>query len=122
MSVRYPSGWVVTTVPSGFVTNPALCFDLAPARGFGIDLKVVELLPPLRPRSLARYQPRPSRFELSMLQRSDVDWTTGRVLSFREHGRVFYVGVVRPASVSTALTQAIEAILDSLKVTAEGRC
>jgi hypothetical protein len=120
---RYPADWLLVVVNSGFVTNPALCFSLVPSSSYAVDVKVVEYLPPLLRRGdLARYQPRPRHFELDALKRSDADWTTGKVLSFRDHGRVFYVGVVMPATAPRSLRSTIRAILDSLQVRPSGRC
>jgi hypothetical protein len=123
IGVRYPRHWGLTMGVKTVVTNPALCFALAPNGNSRVAVKLVEYLPPLlRPRDLPHYQPRPRHFRLTTLRRSDVDWTSGRVLSFRAHGRVFYVGVVRPAASSRSLVQTIQAILDSLQITSGRRC
>ena len=123
IAVRYPADWLLVRVNSGFVTNPALCFSLALSTNYKVDLKVVEYLPPLLRRSdLAQYQPRPRHFRLNALKRSDNDWTTGKILSFRDHGRVFYVGVVMPATATRALRSTVQAILDSLQIESTGHC
>ncbi len=123
IAVRYPAGWVLARGVTTVVTNPALCFALVPMAGANVDVQVVEYLPPLlSPGGLSGYQPRPHRFQLAKLRKSDADWTTGKILSFRDHGRVFYVGVVRPASSTRSLGQTIQAILDSLQIKSKGRC
>jgi hypothetical protein len=123
VAVRYPTIWQLTTYNNTFVPDPALCFELAPKVGAGVDVKVVEYLPPyLNPRYLSTYPRRPRRFSLDSLQPSDDDWSPGKLLSFREHRRVFFVGVVLPAKAPRATRRTIEAILDSLKVTAGRSC
>ncbi len=121
--VRYPTGWLLTTGVPTVVTDPGVCFALVPGHTSGVDVQVVEYLPPLlKPSDLSQYQLRAPHFELAKLRRSDNDWTTGKVLSFRDHGRVFYVGVVLPAASSGSLRLTIEAIIDSLQIKRGGRC
>ena len=123
VAVRYPATWLLTTYNSTFVPDPALCFELAPASDNGVVVKVVEYLPPyFNPRYLPTYPPRPRRFSLGSLRPSDDDWSPGKVLSFREHRRVFLVAVVLPAKASRATRRTIEAILDSLKIAARRSC
>jgi hypothetical protein len=123
VAVRYPTTWQLTTYNNTFVPDPALCFDLAPTAGAGVDVKVVEYLPPyLNLRYLSTYPQRPRRFSLDSLQPSDDDWSPGKLLSFREHRRVFFVGVVLPAKAPRATRGTIEAILDSLRITAGRSC
>ena len=122
IATRYPSSWVLTNAVSTIVTNPVVCFALDPARNSSVDVTIVEYLPPLRPRDLRQYQPRPAHFKLRSFHKSDVDWTTGKIMSFRNQGRVFYIGVVTPKASSTSLMQMIQAILDSLQIKPSGRC
>jgi len=123
IAVRYPTGWDLTTGVRTVVTDPALCFALAPTGNSRVEIKVAEYLPPLLESSdLRAYQPRPPHFLLTSLNRSDADWTTGKVMSFRAFGRVFYVGIVVPARTPTSLRHTIEAILDSLRTRRAGRC
>jgi hypothetical protein len=123
VAVRYPSAWQLTTYNRTFVPDPALCFELAPTANAGVDVKVVEYLPPyLNPRYLSTYPTRPRLFSLDRLRPSDDDWSPGKLLSFREHRRVFFVGVVLPATAPRATRRTIETILDSLKITAGRSC
>jgi hypothetical protein len=116
IAVRYPSSWFLTPGLRSVVTDPSVCFALAADGDSGVQVKVVEYLPPLlTANGLSAYQPRPSHFLLSKLRRSDNDWTTGKVMSFREQGRVFYGGVVLPARTPISLRHTIEAVLDSFQ-------
>jgi hypothetical protein len=118
IAVRYPDGWRLTTRNDSYVPNPALCFALSTqAGGSRSQLKVVEYLPPLLTADARSfYKPRPSRLRLPVLRAADSDWTRGRTLSFREHGRVILVGVVLAARAGPARRRTIEAILNSLEV------
>jgi hypothetical protein len=80
VAVRYPSAWQLTTYNNTFVPDPALCFELAPTANAGVDVKVVEYLPPyFNPRYLSTYPRRPRRFSLESLQPSDDDWSPGKL-------------------------------------------
>jgi hypothetical protein len=123
VTVKYPSDWRLTTGNDNYVPDPALCFDLAPTADTSVDLRIVEYLPPFfNPRYLSTYQPRPKQFQLAAFRKGDEDWSPGKILSFREQNRVFFIGVVLPATASKTLRHTVERILDSLRVAAHGRC
>jgi hypothetical protein len=124
VGVRYPEGWTLTTANHGYVSDPALCFDVSKVTAREvIDLRVVEYLPPyLDPKDLSFYRERPSNFDLSAFRKGDNDWSPGKDFSFREHRRVFFVGLALPASADTHARREVARILDSLQVAVEGRC
>jgi hypothetical protein len=123
VAVRYPDDWRLTTRNDNYVPDPALCFDLAPNADTKVDLRVVEYLPPyFNPRYLSGYQPRPQQFQLASFRKGDEDWSPGKTLSFQEERRVFFVGLGLPAKTAPAIRRSIEAILDSMKISAAGRC
>jgi hypothetical protein len=124
IAVSYPEGWQLTTRNDDYVPNPALCFALSTAAGGSrSQLKVVEYLPPLlSAEERFLYKPRPSRLRLTMLRAADNDWTRGRTLTFRDHGRVILVGVVLPTRADSATRRTVEAILNSLVVRGARRC
>jgi hypothetical protein len=64
---------------------------------------------------------RPHRFSYRTLGPSDVQWTTGRMLAFRDRGRAFFVGVVVHGKTDTAIRRTVEDILDTITV-GLGRC
>src|SRR5207247_10353099 len=90
VTARYPLGWRATRHNDTAVTNPALCFVV---RRGAVEVKLVEYLPPFRepPRN---YRPRPRRFRMSMLGFGDEDWSPGRIVDCRGHGRGFFFGLV----------------------------
>jgi len=124
IGVRYPDGWTLTTANHGFVSDPALCFDVSKVTAQEIvDLRVVEYLPPyLDTKDLSFYRARPREFELSAFRKGDNDWSPGKDLSFREHGRVFFAGLALPASADQGTRRQVVQILDSLQLSAHGRC
>ena len=124
IGVRYPDGWTLTTANHGYVSDPALCFDVSKVTAQEIvDLRVVEYLPPyLDPNELSFYRVRPRHFYLSAFRKGDNDWSPGKDLSFREHGRVFFAGLALPASADTSTRRQVVQILDSLRVSRQGRC
>jgi hypothetical protein len=123
VAISYPSIWKLTTRNDNYVPDPALCFDLVPKGSSRVDLRVVEYLPPyFNRRYLSTYQPRPRRFRLVSFRRGDEDWSPGKITSFHDHGRVFFVGVVLPAAQEQTLASTAERILDSLRVSAHGKC
>jgi hypothetical protein len=123
IAVNYPSGWRLATHNDNYVPDPALCFDLQPNADGKVDLRVVEYLPPyFNPRYLSTYQPRPKQFQLTAFRKGDEDWSPGKILSFRAQGRVFFVGVVLPATARQPLRHTLERILDSVRIAAHGRC
>jgi len=124
ISVRYSDGWTLTTANLGYVSDPALCFDVSKVTAQEIvDLRVVEYLPPyFNPKDLSFYRGRPSHFDLSAFRKGDNDWSPGNDLSFREHGRVFFAGLALPASADTSTRRQVVQILDSLRVSRQGRC
>jgi hypothetical protein len=123
MSVKYPTSWQLTTRNDNSVPDPALCFDLEPKADSRVDLRVVEYLPPFfNPRDLPNYRPRPTHFRLASFRKGDGNWSRGKITSFREHRRVFYVGVVLPATAGQAIRHTVEQILDSLRIAPQGRC
>lgn len=124
LSVRYPSGWTLSTANHGYVLDPALCFDISKVTAQEIvDLRIVEYLPPdFDRRDLGFYRARPSRFTLSEFSKGDNDWSPGKDVSFREHRRVFFVGLALPSSADTQTRSQVLQILDSLEVAAKGRC
>jgi hypothetical protein len=124
ISVRYPDGWSLTTANHSYVPDPALCFDVSrvTARSI-IELEVVEYLPPyFSAKELSTYKPRPARFDLGAFRRGDEDWSTGRIQSFRDHGRVFFAGLVLPRNAGRSARHDVIAILDSLRIAEHGRC
>jgi hypothetical protein len=124
VGVRYPDGWTLTTVNHGYVPDPALCFDLAKVTASTIvDLKLVEYLPPyFDSKYLLTYRARPRRFDLAAFRKGDDDWSPGKIQSFRDHGRVFFVGLVLPPSAGHSTRSEVSAILDSLTASTHGRC
>lgn len=124
IGVRYPDGWTLTTANLGYVSDPALCFDVSKVTALEIvDLRVVEYLPPyVNPKDLSFYVARPSHFDLAAFRRGDNDWSPGNDLSFREHGRVFFAGLALPASADANVRRQVLRILDSLRVSTRGRC
>ena len=124
IGVRYPDGWTLTTANHGYVSDPALCFDISKVTAQEIvDLRVVEYLPPyLNPSDLSSYRARPSHFGLSDFRKGDNDWSPGRDLSFREHRRVFFAGLALPASADGNTRREVVQILDSLRISKRGRC
>jgi hypothetical protein len=134
IAVRYPADWRVTTHNETPVPNPALCFTLQQRRGpvsTHATVKLVEYLPPAIDRSELRlrddrgeliYPRRVGHVRLSMLQRTDVTWTRGKILDFQDHGRVFYVGVELPARANREAQRTVEAVIDSIRVQHKGRC
>jgi len=124
IGVRYPNGWTLTTANHGYVPDPALCFDVSKVTAQEIvDLRVVEYLPPyLHPKDLSFYPARPTHFDLSAFRKGDNDWSPGKDLSFREHGRVFFAGLALPASADINTRREVVQILDSLQVSTHGRC
>ena len=111
VTVRTPTGWFAWT-PAGTtqgVTNPVLRRELIGPAGTVIQIR--GLVPPLLARgSLSAFPPRPRRFDAGRLRP-----TAGCVFprsvgtQFQEHGRVFYVVVVKPRP-------AVGVVLDSLRV------
>lgn len=124
IGMRYPDGWTLTTANHGYVSDPALCFDVSKVTAQEIvDLRVVEYLPPyFNPKDLSFYKPRPSRFDLSAFRKGDNDWSPGKDLSFREHRRVFFAGLALPPSADTSTRREVVQILDSLEISMRGRC
>jgi hypothetical protein len=123
LGVSYPSSWRLTTRNDNHVPDPALCFDLVPKADSSVDLRVVEYLPPFfNPRDLPNYRPRPKHFRLASFRKGDGNWSAGKTTSFRQHRRVFYVGVVLPAARRQAIRHSVEQILDSLRIAPQGRC
>ena len=124
LGVRYPEGWALMTANLGYVSDPAFCFDLSKVTAREIvDLRVVEYLPPyLDAKDLSFYPARPDRFDLSAFRKGDNDWSPGKDLSFREHRRVFFAGLALPASAGANTRRQVVQILDSLKISAQGRC
>jgi hypothetical protein len=102
-----------------------LCFDVSKVTAQEIvDLRVVEYLPPyFNPKhDLSFYRARPSHFDLSAFRKGDNDWSPGNDLSFREHRRVFFAGLALPPSADTNTRREVVQILDSLQISAHGRC
>lgn len=124
IGVRYPDGWILTTVNHGYVSDPALCLDVSSVGAQEIvDLRIVEYLPPyFNPKDLSFYPARPSHFDLSAFRKGDNDWSPGKDFSFREHGRVFLVGLALPAAADTAVRRQVVQMLDSLQIGTQGRC
>jgi hypothetical protein len=124
IGVRYPDGWTLTTVNHDYVPDPALCFDVTKVIAQQIvDLRVVEYLPPYFNRNdLVLYRARPQHFDLSAFRKGDNDWSPGKDLSFREHRRVFFAGLALPASADATARREVVQILDSLRISAHGRC
>jgi hypothetical protein len=125
IGVRYPDGWGLTTANHGYVPDPALCFDVSKVTAQEIvDLRVVEYLPRyFNPKDdLSLYRARPSHFDLSAFRKGDNDWSPGNDLSFREHRRVFFAGLALPPSADTNTRREVVQILDSLQISAHGRC
>lgn len=124
IGVRYPDGWTLTTANQGYVSDPALCFDLSRVTAQAIvDLRVVEYLPPyFNPKDLSFYRARPRHFDLSALRKGDNDWSPGKDLSFREHRRVFFAGLALPRSAGINTRREVVQILDSLQISSHGRC
>jgi hypothetical protein len=124
IAVRYPAAWTLTTANHGYVPNPAFCFDISKVTAKEIvDLRVVEYLPPyLNPKDLSHYRARPSHFDLSAFHTGDNDWSPGTDLSFRAHGRVFFAGLALPASADANTHRQVVQILDSLRISTQGRC
>jgi hypothetical protein len=124
IGVRYPDGWTLTTANHGYVSDPALCFDVSKVTAQEIvDLRVVEYLPPyFNRKDLSLYTARPSHFDLSAFRKGDNDWSPGKDLSFREHRRVFFAGLALPATADTKARRAVVQILDSLQISTRGRC
>lgn len=124
IGVRYPDGWTLTTANHGYVPDPALCFDVSKVTAEEIvDLRVVEYLPPyFNAKYLSFYKARPGHFDLTAFAKGDNDWSPGKDLSFREHRRVFFAGLALPASADSNTRRDVVQILDSLKVSAQGRC
>lgn len=124
IGVRYPNGWTLTTANDGYVSDPALCFDVSKVTAQEIvDLRIVEYLPPyFDPKDLSFYPARPSQFDLSAFRKGDNDWSPGKGLSFREYGRVFFAGLALPAFADVATRRQVVRILDSLQIDTQGRC
>ena len=124
IGVRYPDGWTLTTANRGYVSDPALCFDLSNVTAREIvDLRIVEYLPPyLSRKDLSFYRARPDRFDLSAFREADNDWSPGEDVSFRERGRVFFAGLALPASSDAGTRRQVVRVLDSLRISARGRC
>jgi hypothetical protein len=124
IGVRYPAGWTLTTANHGYVSDPALSFDLSKVTAQEIvDLRVVEYLPPyLNPKDLSSYRARQGHFDLSAFRKGDNDWSPGKDVSFREHGRVFFAGLALPASAETRTRRQVVQILNSLQISMQGRC
>jgi hypothetical protein len=124
IGVRYPDGWTLATANHGYVPDPALCFDVSKVTAQEIvDLRIVEYLPPYFNRKyLSLYRARPSHFELSAFRKGDNDWSPGKDLSFREHRRVFFAGLALPVSADTNTRRQVVQILDSVQISALGRC
>jgi len=124
IGVRYPDGWTLTTANLGYVSDPALCFDVSRVTAQEIvDLRVVEYLPPyLNRKDLSSYRARPGHFDLAAFRKGDNDWSPGKDTSFREHGRVFFAGLALPASADAATRRQVGQVLDSLRISAQGRC
>jgi hypothetical protein len=125
VAVRYPGGWSATARNDTPVTNPALCFTVRRGEsGAGaVEIKLVEYLPPELQKGVLRVQfrPRPRRFAFASLQLGDVRWTTGEIVSFREHGRAFFVGVTTAGRPDGQTRRTVEAVLDTIRVSS-GRC
>jgi len=124
IGVRYPAGWTLTTANHGYVPDPALCFDISHVTARQIvDLRMVEYLPPyLDRKSLPFYSARPSHFDVAAFRKGDNDWSPGKDVSFREHRRVFFVGLALPASADISMRREVVQILDSLQIFTHGRC
>jgi hypothetical protein len=124
VSVRFPDGWILTTKNHNYVPDPALCFDISKAAAqSNIDLRVVEYLPPYFNRKyLSTYQRRPTHFNLDGFRKGDEDWSPGEIESFRDHGRVFLVGLVRPSHFARLARREVAGILDSLTVSPQRHC
>jgi hypothetical protein len=124
IAVRYPDAWRLTTRNDGVVPDPALCFALAPKADAKVELRVVEYLPPyFNPHDLPSYRDRPGEFHLSSFRKGDQDWSPGaKTFSFQQARRVFFVGVVLPATADPATRRSIETILNSMTISASGRC
>jgi hypothetical protein len=124
IGVRYPDGWILTTVNHGYVPDPALCFDVSKVTARHIvDLRVVEYLPPyFNRKSLPLYPVRQSHFGLAAFRKGDNDWSPGKDMSFREHRRVFFAGLALPASADNNTRREVVQILDSLQISIHGRC
>lgn len=124
IGVAYPENWTLTTANLGYVSDPALCFEVSKVTAQEIvDLRVVEYLPPyFNPKDLSLYRARPSHFDLSAFRKGDNDWSPGNDLSFREHSRVFFAGLALPASADANTRRQVVQILDSLRVSTPGRC
>lgn len=124
IGVRYLDGWTLTTGNHGYVPDPALCFDVSKVTAQKIvDLRVVEYLPPyFNRKDLSVYRARPRHFDLSAFREGDNDWSPGKDVSFREHRRVFFAGLALPASADTKTRREVVQILDSLRISAHGRC
>jgi len=124
IALRYPAGWMLTTANHGYVSDPALCFDVSKVTAQEIiDLRVVEYLPPeLDPHDLSFYRARPRHFHLSAFRKGDNDWSPGKDVSFREHGRVFFAGLALPGSADDKTRREIVQLLDSLQISPQGRC
>lgn len=55
IGVRYPNGWTLTTANDGYVSDPALCFDVSKVTAQEIvDLRIVEYLPRTSTRRISR--------------------------------------------------------------------
>lgn len=128
--VRFPRGWRATTHNETYVPDPALCVTLN-ARRSPVQVKFVEYLPPyLRPGDLTERDPsgelyyshRPAHFRLSSLGSFENSWTHGKLTSWQDHGRVFYLGVVLPRRAGTRTRETVAAIVDSLRVERRRRC
>jgi hypothetical protein len=123
VAVRYPGGWRATTRNDTYVTNPALCFAVRHP-GRQVEVKLVEYLEPAlerKPGGELDYQRRPARFDLARFWPSDASWTRGRAISFQQRRRVFFIGVEPLRRLDEPSRRTVEAILNSLKVSA-GRC
>jgi hypothetical protein len=130
ISVRYPSSWTLTSTATGFY-NPAFCFQLSsrqrkgrarfrdshPAAG-EVEVRVVELFGGERGRDTRPKHIRVRSFEPP----GAVEWTRGRIFAFRDHGRWIYMGVLFGKDVNPQARARTEAALNSLSVSASGRC
>jgi hypothetical protein len=126
ISVRYPSGWEVSTVPFTPVSDPIQRFvlyspaplpsALAPRPG-QVIAQLSKAVPPLAT-DFAAFPARPQRFRMPALGRMEgFDGTRWGEITFRDHGRGFYLFIGIGANARNK-EQALLRALDSLTIRA----
>jgi hypothetical protein len=129
VSVGVPPGWSLE--PGRFLPYPTVCFELvsAPRPGppgvtsrpvppGGAEIRVVEFVGAGRGPTT-----RPDRLRLADARTAHgAGWTEGRILSFRERNRAVAIGVLLGAEVDESTLHAVEAIVNSIRIEALGRC